>query len=468
MTNFLIEHRGAVAIAAGAWVSFKAIALTAAVVTAIGNLGRALTALTKIIIATGGAFLLPVATIAALVAGFTSLIALVNTFNERFGDSESQRATDLILEGLGGVERKLGDDIPKAAKDASDSIAGLEAALGDESFFRGFERNLGNSLESISGFATNSFRQMADDLKKSLTDAFLGGTRDGLKDLGTLVPDEYAKVVADAGREGAMQTAVALREAIRNVNIGNVGAFGPNFATGPSAPSLAGALSGAPYNPALVDLGPGAMADPSRTEQELRAAGRDLVEGVRNGIREGIRAGSLRGLADAIGQSLLDGFAQRSADRIADAVQGLVDILLDSLFKRAQSGGAAGGGFSFAGIGDFFSSAFSSIRGFLGFQGGGIIPGPSGQPRIIGAHAGELVLNEAQQRSLAGRLGGGVTVNVNNTSGAEIGVESSVQPNGEQVIDFAVSGSLDRQVGSGSADRFFQRYGAQRNLIRRL
>ena len=46
-------------------------------------------------------------------------------------------------------------------------------------------------------------------------------------------------------------------------------------------------------------------------------------------------------------------------------------------------------------------------------QTGGIVPGPTGAAVPILAHAGEVVLNPAQQRALLnGQFGGGLTVNV--------------------------------------------------------
>ena len=60
--------------------------------------------------------------------------------------------------------------------------------------------------------------------------------------------------------------------------------------------------------------------------------------------------------------------------------------------------------------GGIVKGAASAVGGLLGFQHGGMVPGPSGAPRLIMAHGGERVLTAAQQGG-----GGGAGVTIQNT-----------------------------------------------------
>jgi gas vesicle protein len=58
------------------------------------------------------------------------------------------------------------------------------------------------------------------------------------------------------------------------------------------------------------------------------------------------------------------------------------------------------------------------------FADGGIVPGPVGSPQIIGAHGGEVVLNQSQQRGLGGTMNhtGTITVKGVNSANELIGI----------------------------------------------
>ncbi len=70
-------------------------------------------------------------------------------------------------------------------------------------------------------------------------------------------------------------------------------------------------------------------------------------------------------------------------------------------------------------IGQAFAGAAANVpviggalASFLqSFDQGGIVGGLKGSPQVILAHAGEMVLNDRQQQSVAGGLGGGQTIN---------------------------------------------------------
>jgi tape measure domain-containing protein len=82
------------------------------------------------------------------------------------------------------------------------------------------------------------------------------------------------------------------------------------------------------------------------------------------------------------------------------------------------------------GIGDFFSKGFSSLGSIFsalpGFASGGVIPGNMGSATPVLAHAGEIVLNEAQQARIA----------------------SAMSNQNQQVINVNITGDISRQTKS--------------------
>jgi hypothetical protein len=84
-----------------------------------------------------------------------------------------------------------------------------------------------------------------------------------------------------------------------------------------------------------------------------------------------------------------------------------------------------------SGFGDFFSKGFSGISSLFsflpGFADGGVIPGTmgnSGTPVL--AHAGEIILNEAQQARVA----------------------SAMANQSQQVVNVNITGDISRQTKS--------------------
>jgi hypothetical protein len=82
------------------------------------------------------------------------------------------------------------------------------------------------------------------------------------------------------------------------------------------------------------------------------------------------------------------------------------------------------------------------------FAAGGVVPGPAGAPRLIMAHGGEVVLNDAQQRALSGGGGsgggGGVVVQID-ARGALIPDAQSLDRLGRQLADGVLAGLLTKQ-----------------------
>ena len=62
-------------------------------------------------------------------------------------------------------------------------------------------------------------------------------------------------------------------------------------------------------------------------------------------------------------------------------------------------------------------SALGSVRGFLGFQTGGMVPGARGVPQLAVVHGGEQVLTPQQQRMGGAGGGGGSTYNITVNAG---------------------------------------------------
>jgi tape measure domain-containing protein len=83
-----------------------------------------------------------------------------------------------------------------------------------------------------------------------------------------------------------------------------------------------------------------------------------------------------------------------------------------------------------SGIGDFFSKGFSGLSSFFsflpGFAAGGVIPGNMGSATPVLAHAGEVILNEAQQARVA----------------------SAMSNQNQQVINLNITGDISRQTKS--------------------
>jgi hypothetical protein len=93
------------------------------------------------------------------------------------------------------------------------------------------------------------------------------------------------------------------------------------------------------------------------------------------------------------------------------------------LGAQGQGGGMFGDiskkitGFMNMPVGDMASTAFTFVKGLFGFADGGFIPGHGTGAVPVVAHAGELILNQAQQARVAASLsaGQGQQVNINIT-----------------------------------------------------
>jgi tape measure domain-containing protein len=135
------------------------------------------------------------------------------------------------------------------------------------------------------------------------------------------------------------------------------------------------------------------------------------------------------GLGKMLGTSMFGELGSSEAKPMyVKITQGLEGLIGD---KNGLLGGFADKlkGFG-SGIGDFFSkgfSGFSSLFSFLpGFAAGGVIPGNMGSATPVLAHAGEVILNEAQQARVA----------------------SAMSNQNQQVVNVNITGDISRQTKS--------------------
>lgn len=152
-----------------------------------------------------------------------------------------------------------------------------------------------------------------------------------------------------------------------------------------------------------------------------------LTDSLQFGIRSsisGFLAGRDAGDIGVLGESLLDAITGSIARNFADAVtRSLFDPIIEgfttSIFGSFNESLANLGGQVANLITGLFSgfnlgSIFSGIGSILGFQGGGVIPGPIGQPRLVVAHSGEHIFTPDQRREFRrGGDGGNIIVQLN-------------------------------------------------------
>jgi hypothetical protein len=159
----------------------------------------------------------------------------------------------------------------------------------------------------------------------------------------------------------------------------------------PDEQAIASRIRGAGLDPASKDAQD--LADKMRTIQNL-TEGKEMagsfVKGLISDLENGVKAGRA-----------LENQLKRIADKLADkAIDSLISGLFGGLSKGLFSGGIgvpaqAGGGW--AGQGPLVNVPASAFIGARHFAAGG------GIPAIL--HAGEIVLNQAQQKNVAQGLG---------------------------------------------------------------
>lgn len=124
--------------------------------------------------------------------------------------------------------------------------------------------------------------------------------------------------------------------------------------------------------------------EPEVTFEEVEENAPLISNSIANAIQAGADEGS-KGLVRTLLQEIQTGLIQQLANAISGAISG------------AATGGGGGGG-----IGGFFGK-------LLGFDTGGVVPGPAGSPQLAVVHGGETILPTHR----GGAAAGGNTVTIN-------------------------------------------------------
>lgn len=231
----------------------------------------------------------------------------------------------------------------------------------------------------VDGAETNVFEALAEGFKKMLRD--MEGFFSGVLDTARSSMQELRDLL-DVGTLPKLP-----------VYLGHAGGGTPGRADG--------SAGGPGQPPAPVDVRFPADATASRLQESIERFSQDVGQRMASALR----AGDWSGVGDALVAALANHFTNNLAQSLAD----IIGSFLEGAFAKLPSflGSIFSG--SFGGFGDL--GGFGGIASFLGFREGGIVPGLPGRPRLVVAHAGEAILNEAQQR----RVFAGTTVHMSNT-----------------------------------------------------
>jgi len=208
----------------------------------------------------------------------------------------------------------------------------------------------------------------------------------------------------------------------------------------------------------------------------------DFETSLQKGFGEGIQAGlksAVQGF-EAIGEALYKGenafkaFAKSGILALASLLDAMAYKLMadaaDALFDATKRGEAATG-FAYAAL---LKTASGVIKASAGsFAHGGIVGGSSyhGDKLTANVNSGELILNEAQQGTLArslmaiqnfmgtlsaGASSAGITVNVINNAGADVQTRESTDENGQKYLDVYIENKVAGFLGSQKGNAFMQ------------
>lgn len=196
-----------------------------------------------------------------------------------------------------------------------------------------------------------------------------------------------------------------------------------------------------------------------------------MADGVKNAARTAIDGFEEIGKALYEGENAFKAFAKAGILALAAVIDGIAYELIGrsaaALFDDAKRG-EAGMGFAYAAMLKVASGMIKASAG--AFANGGIVPGSSysGDKLTARVNSGELILNEAQQGTLAKSLmaiqgfmnslmGGsstGVTVNVFNNSTAGVNVEERTDENGQKMLDIYIESKVTGFLGSQKGNTF--------------
>lgn len=200
-------------------------------------------------------------------------------------------------------------------------------------------------------------------------------------------------------------------------------------------------------------------------EFDLPKQGRESIEELKDQLDDvGESTLQLQLMALQVGNSFADAFTDAifEAKNLGDAMQSLVEDITRAItqaliLKAIQTGinSYFGGGETKSANGNVFDQS-----GLVPFAKGGIVNSPTVFPfangtGLMGEAGPEAIL--PLKRLSGGNLGvqasgGGVVVNINNYSQAQVAANSRRGPDSQQVIDIMVEDSFNRLLGSGRLD----------------
>ncbi|PPQ34422.1 hypothetical protein CKO16_22465, partial [Rhodoblastus acidophilus] len=170
-------------------------------------------------------------------------------------------------------------------------------------------------------------------------------------------------------------------------------------------------------------------------------------------------------------EGAIDGMITKGSS-LNQVMQSIVQSLESAALKAVLLGqgplaGIFGAAAQNGSVGGLFGSIWSAVPKFAD---GGAVPGATGSAVPVIAHAGEVILNRAQQANVAGALSGGggaVTVNhqiINNAPGVEVETKATRQANGSVQMQTMLHQALARDLASnGPTARMIQNtYGLSR------
>ena len=213
------------------------------------------------------------------------------------------------------------------------------------------------------------------------------------------------------------------------------------------------------------------IGDKTQIKELTDSIAEGMADGIKDAARTAVDGFEQIGTALYEGENAFKAFAKAGILALAAVIDGIAYELIGrsaaALFDDTKRG-EAGMGFAYAAMLKVASGMIKASAG--AFANGGIVPGSSysGDKLTARVNSGELILNEAQQGTLAKSLmaiqgfmnnlasGGsaGVTVNVFNNSTSGVNVEERTDENGQKMLDVYIESKVTGFLGSQRGSSF--------------